>query len=193
MTVEVNDVFAQKEQILDKSTFLEAMSRVPQAVFIVTTDGEAGKAGLTATAVTSVSADPPSMVVCLNASNFSTAAFYKNKRININSLNSEHKNIANMFGKSVASGLIDPTPDQLQEASEKRFATDEWEAGTCPVLKNARAVFECDISDVKLVDTHLVIFAKVNNLRLETLKLGTPVLEAPSSALVYLERGYKDV
>ena len=183
MTAEVNDLSTQKELVLDKNTFFEAMSRVPQAVFIVTTDGEAGKAGLTATAVTSVSADPPSLLVCLNAANFSTMAFQKNKRITVNLVNSEQTVLANMFGKSVASGMIEPTSEQLLEASEKRFASYEWEVAICPVLKNARAVFECDISDLKLVDTHLVIFARVKAVR----------LGAPSSALVYLERGYRDV
>lgn len=164
-----------------KAIFLEAMSLVPQAVFIVTTDGEEGKAGLTATAVTSVSADPPSLLVCLNATNSSTMAFYKNKRINVNSLQSEQVSIANMFGKSVASGLSDPTPEQLREVREKRFLADEWETVDCPILKNARAVFECVISDVKMVDTHLVMFAKVIHVR----------LGPPSSALVYMERGYR--
>ena len=177
LTVENNSVRA------DKDSFLEAMSRVPQAVFIVTTDGVEGKAGLTATAVTSVSADPPTVLVCLNASNFSTAAFYKNKRITVNVPNSEQIELASKFGKSVASGLTNPSAEQLRDASEKRFETDDWEFAACPVLKGARAVFECEISDVKLVDTHLVVFAKVINV-----KIGDFV-----SGLVYIERGYRVV
>jgi flavin reductase (DIM6/NTAB) family NADH-FMN oxidoreductase RutF len=166
-----------------KSAFLDAMSRVPQAVFIVTTDGLEGKAGLTATAVTSVSADPPSLLICLNAANYSTMAFYKNKRLTVNSLQSEQVEIANVFGRSAAKGLIDPTPEQLREASESRFNSDDWEFANTPILRGARAVFECEIGDVKLVDTHLVVFAKVLNVRLGTTK----------SALIYLEREYKTV
>jgi flavin reductase (DIM6/NTAB) family NADH-FMN oxidoreductase RutF len=166
-----------------KDVFLDAMSRVPQAVFIVTTDGVEGKAGLTATAVTSVSADPPSLLVCLNAANFSTMAFYKNKRITVNSLEGDHTAIAALFGRSAAKDLTDPTPEQLREASEKRFNGDDWEFADTPILRGARAVFECEISDVKLVDTHLVVFAKVLNVRFGEV----------NPALVYLERGYKTV
>lgn len=184
MILEVIDVLQIVElNPVSKDTFLEAMSRVPQAVFIVTTDGVEGKAGLTATAVTSVSADPPSLLVCLNAANFSTMAFYKNKRITVNSLQSEQIEIANVFGRSVAMGLIDPTPEQLRQASEKRFNLDDWDFAATPILRGARAVFECEISEVKLVDTHLVVFAKVLNVRLGEV----------NPALVYLERGYKTV
>lgn len=168
---------------VSKGMFFDAMSSVPQAVFIVTTDGIEGKAGLTATAVTSVSADPPSLLVCLNASNSSTMAFFKNKSITINSLSGEQAALATMFGKSAAGDLIDPTPEQLREAREQRFEADVWDFESAPVLKGARAVFECDISDVKIVDTHLVIFAKVVSIRLGT----------GSSGLVYMERGYRIV
>ncbi|MET0746456.1 MAG: flavin reductase, partial [Microvirga sp.] len=44
----------------DPSRFREGMSRVAGAVHLVTTDGPAGRAGFTATAVTPVTDDPPS-------------------------------------------------------------------------------------------------------------------------------------
>jgi flavin reductase (DIM6/NTAB) family NADH-FMN oxidoreductase RutF len=183
MMDDITKIDAPKVEQVSKDVFLEAMSRVPQAVFIVTTDGAEGRAGITATAVTSVSADPPSLLICLNAANFSTMIFYKNKRITVNSLQSEQIEVAGVFGKSAAKGLINPTPEQLRQASEKRFNLDDWEFGEAPILRGARAVFECEISEVKLVDTHLVVFAKVLNVRLGAVK----------SALVYLERDYKAV
>ena len=46
--------------------FRDAIARLPSGVNIVTTAGSAGKAGFTATAVASVSDDPPTVLVCLN-------------------------------------------------------------------------------------------------------------------------------
>ena len=49
-----------------KSDFLNAMSYFAAGVTIVATDGPSGIAGQTVSAFTSISADPPSILVCLN-------------------------------------------------------------------------------------------------------------------------------
>lgn len=46
--------------------YRNAMARLGAAVNIVTTDGVAGRAGFAATAVCSVSDNPPTLLVCLN-------------------------------------------------------------------------------------------------------------------------------
>ena len=50
--------------IVDHQTF--AMSCMGAAVNIITTDGPAGRAGFTASAVCSVTDTPPTLLVCLN-------------------------------------------------------------------------------------------------------------------------------
>ena len=50
----------------DKQTFRDAMACVGAAVNIITTDGPAGLAGFTASAVCSVTDSPPTLLVCLN-------------------------------------------------------------------------------------------------------------------------------
>ena len=47
-------------------SFRAAMRRVASTVTVVTTGGPFSRHGMTATAVTSVSADPPSLLVCIN-------------------------------------------------------------------------------------------------------------------------------
>ena len=42
------------------------MAQLGSAVCVLTTEGEAGKYGITVSAVTSVSDDPPSLIVCVN-------------------------------------------------------------------------------------------------------------------------------
>src|SRR3712207_7651316 len=51
---------------LDAVLFREGMSRVAGAVHVVTTDGPAGRAGFTATAIAPVTDSPASLLVCVN-------------------------------------------------------------------------------------------------------------------------------
>ena len=51
-----------------KSDFRKAMRRLTSAVTVITTAHEDRRYGMTATAVTSVSADPPSLLICVNRS-----------------------------------------------------------------------------------------------------------------------------
>jgi len=51
---------------VSREQFRDAMARLGAAVNIVTTDGTAGRAGFTASAVCSVTDDPPTLLVCLN-------------------------------------------------------------------------------------------------------------------------------
>ncbi len=161
----MNDMQTKLEPV-SRDNFRAAMSLVPHAVYIVTTDGVEGRAGLTATAVSSVSADPPCLLVCLNAANASTQTFYKNMKLAVNSLGAEQESLANMFA-----------------SADKQFNDENWHFASSPILKNARCVFECEIAEVKLVNTHLIVFANVLNV----------VLGDAAQSLVYMERGYRAV
>ncbi len=55
-------------ELADKASFRDAMAHVGAAVNIITTDGPAGRAGFTASAVCSVTDTPPTLLVCLNRS-----------------------------------------------------------------------------------------------------------------------------
>ena len=48
--------------------YRDAMACLGAAVSIVTTDGKAGRAGFTASAICSVTDDPPTLLVCINRS-----------------------------------------------------------------------------------------------------------------------------
>jgi flavin reductase len=53
---------------IDQSLYRDAMSRLGAAVNVITTDGPAGRHGLTASAVCSVTDTPPTLLVCVNRS-----------------------------------------------------------------------------------------------------------------------------
>ena len=56
------------ESMLDQHTFRQGMANLGAAVNVITTDGGAGQAGFTASAVCSVTDTPPTLLVCLNRS-----------------------------------------------------------------------------------------------------------------------------
>src|SRR4249919_1070826 len=71
--------------------FREAMSRYGAAVHVITTDGPAGKGGFTATAVCSVSDDPPTLLVCVNRKSQNGQILTANGVFCINTLGAEHE------------------------------------------------------------------------------------------------------
>ena len=60
--------------------FRDGMSRIAATVHLITTDGPAGRAGLTATAVTSLSADPPMLLVCIKIGGNSAPVLLENEK-----------------------------------------------------------------------------------------------------------------
>ena len=54
---------------VEKQPYRDAMARLGAAVNVITTDGPGGRAGFTASAVTSVTDTPPTLLVCANRAN----------------------------------------------------------------------------------------------------------------------------
>ena len=65
---------------VEKQPYREAMARLGAAVNVITTDGPGGRAGFTASAVTSVTDTPPTLLVCANRTNNSYPAMKANAR-----------------------------------------------------------------------------------------------------------------
>lgn len=156
---------------IDGEVFREAMSRIGAAVHIVTTAGVAGRAGATMTAVTSVSDEPPTLLVCINRNGRLNTVLRGNGVFCINTLVTGDEDLAGVFA---GRGGLD---------HEARFQHGQWSVGALgtPVLAGARAVLECRVSDVSEVGSHTVVFGRV-----EAVHLGRK-----RSALLYVDRGYR--
>src|ERR1700754_4437328 len=74
---------------VEGTQFREAMSRLGAAVHVITTDGVAGMTGFTATAVSSVSDQPPTLLVCLNRRSQITSVLRENGVFCVNTLGAE--------------------------------------------------------------------------------------------------------
>ncbi|QEE47661.1 FMN reductase [Rhizobium sp. WL3] len=153
------------------AAYRNGMARLAAAVTIVTTDGPAGRAGFAATAVTSVSDNPPTLLVCLNKGSSAYLAVSANGLVSVNVLAAEHEPVSRLFGGK--------TP------VDERFAAATWETTTSgtPRLVDALVSFECRISEVHDGSTHDVLFCEVLDV--------TP--REDGQALVYFDRAYRTV
>jgi flavin reductase len=140
-----------------RQSFRNAMARLGAAVTIVTTSGPAGRAGLTASAVCSVTDDPPTLLVCVNRTASAAPAFRGNGVLCVNLLAATQQALSNRFAGM--DGAV---------TMEDRFALGAWHAGAsgAPVLEGAVASLDCRIADVIEKGTHSVIFAEVQSVAL---------------------------
>ncbi|MFN3548645.1 MAG: flavin reductase [Mesorhizobium sp.] len=140
---------------IEPARYRDAMANFAGAVHIVTTDGPAGRRGVTVIAACSVSDHPPTILVCLNRENEKNDVFRDNGVFALNTLAAEHQELSADFA-----GLTG-------KPSERRFDGDDWETIStgAPTLKNALAVFDCELMEAKDFATHRVLFGRVTGLR----------------------------
>jgi flavin reductase len=154
--------------------FLEGMSRAATFVAVVTTDGEAGRFGVTISSLTSVSADGdhPSLLACLHHLSPAASAILKNRAFCANLLHEDQHEVSDLFAGRLAAG---------EHAA--RFDRAPWIAGALgqPVLEGATASFQCQLATSVLWETHYIIIGRVTNVRLSDSR----------DALLYGQRAYR--
>ncbi|WP_180177316.1 flavin reductase [Acinetobacter sp. YH12039] len=158
--------------MIEATDFRNAMSLLTTAVNVITTEGEAGMYGFTASAVCSVTDTPPTLLVCMNQSSRSHAHFLENKVLSVNVLGAQHEHISNAFASSKLN-------------SEERFKLGSWtvlETGS-PILKDALVSFDCQIEQIQEVGTHSVFMCRVVAIK----------QSQQEESLVYFNRAYHAV
>lgn len=131
--------------------FIAAMAGAATQVSVVTTDGPSGRFGVTVSAFSSVSAEPPLVLVCINRRSPSVTAIEANGVFCVNLLGDDQAKIANCF----AGRPGDVTPYD--------FSCAEWERATttAPVLSSALASFDCHIETSYDAGTHRIFIGRV--------------------------------
>lgn len=158
---------------VEQPLFREAMSRYGAAVHVITTDGPAGKTGFTATAVCSVTDNPPTLLVCLNRKSESTQVLTANGVFCVNTLAYNDEALSNVFAGRTGAKFAE------------RFDVGDWlKLSTgAPALASAIVACDCRVTEINSVGTHNVIFGVVQAVR----------LGPADPALVYHGRIYKSV
>jgi flavin reductase len=149
--------------------YRDAMAQLAGAVSIITTNGEAGPFGFTASAVCSVTDSPPMLLVCMNRQSRQHEAFQTNAVLCVNVLASTQQVLSSTFANKTL-------------GMQQRFEHGKWIAGPSgsPLLLGALANFECRIHQVHEVGTHSIFIGEVMHID----------SDPRSEGLVYFDRGY---
>ncbi|QGZ66662.1 flavin reductase family protein [Paraburkholderia acidisoli] len=142
---------------LAAAEFKRGMRQLAASVSIITAHHAGQRAGLTATAVTSVCADPPTLLVCVNRSSQTFPLMRAAGRFSVNLLAAEHSDVAARFADAALHG-------------EAKFAHGVWHAGDngAPRLHAATATFECETRSLSEVGTHGIFVAAVTRIHVDT-------------------------
>lgn len=138
-----------------QQAFREAMAHLSAAVSVITSHGPAGRCGITATAVCSVTDTPPTLLVCVNRNSALNAVIKANGRLCVNVLASEHEEVARHFA-----GIT-------QVTMEQRFSLHDWQLQDArqPKLAGALANLEGRVAQVQEVGTHSVLLVELEDIQ----------------------------
>ncbi|MBL8659914.1 MAG: flavin reductase family protein [Rhodospirillales bacterium] len=137
---------------VNELSFKDALSRFATGVCVVTSVGEDGApAGMTISAFTSVSLDPPLVLFCLGRKNDVLIRGARDGRLAINILAEDQEEVSEIF------------------ASQKsdKFAGVAYTLGEsgCPTINGALAVLECAVAATHDGGDHLIVVGRVELLR----------------------------
>lgn len=134
---------------VDRATFFQIMSSFPTGVAIVTTlEPDGTPRGLTTNAVTSVSADPPILLVCIDRDSRTLPALRQSRRFVVNFMRDDHAEICELFASK----------------AEDKFAAVAWTPGLdgVPILhEGAVAHAQCITLEELEIGDHVVVTGRV--------------------------------
>ena len=160
------------QDVPSTAEFRTGLSLLPGGVTVITTDGPAGRAGFTASAVCSVTDAPPTVLVCMNRSSFAHQFFTGNRVLCVNVLAAAQQPLSALFSNR------DMTMAQ-------RFEQCAWQplATGAPAINGALVNLDGEIVATHDVGTHSVFIVELRRVHVPE--------DAPQQAgLAYFNRGY---
>ena len=144
--------------------FKLGMRSLAHAVTIVTAAHGGHRYGMTATAVCSASAEPPTVLVCLNRNSGTHGGVARSKAFCVNVLRADDSDLSNQFSGA--------------QSGEGRFKSREWSklATGSPVLLDALVSFDCRVVNKLAHSSHTIFLGEVEQVLFG--KKGRPLLYA---------------
>jgi len=133
------------------SDFRNAMRQLTGGVSVVTAGRGRDISGMTVTSVSSLSVDPPALIVSINRESSSLPLVKRYGFFGVNILTSDQLDIAERFtGKGGLKGV-------------DRFAGARWltRASGVPLLADALAAIDCEVEDIVERHSHAIIIGRV--------------------------------
>jgi flavin reductase (DIM6/NTAB) family NADH-FMN oxidoreductase RutF len=138
--------------------FRSAMRHLTAGVSVITVGRGRDISGMTVTSVSSLSVDPPSLIVSINRSSSSWPLLKSYGFFGVNMLNADQLDVAERFtGK-----------DGLKGAA--RFAGAEWmtRASGVPLLVGALAAIDCEVEDIVERHSHAIVIGRARDIKLSS-------------------------
>ncbi|MGB3387359.1 MAG: LysR substrate-binding domain-containing protein [Pseudaminobacter sp.] len=155
-----------------RTRFLGGMSHAACTVNIITTDGSSGRAGVTVSAMASVSADTerPTLLVCIHHLSPAAAAIIGNGVLCVNVLRDDQSYISDAFA------------GRFKEELGDKFHCTEWIAcaSGAPRIADPLVAFDCSVISGQRVGTHHIFLCEVTDVHIS--QSGSP--------LIYANRAY---
>ena len=146
--IALKNIFYKK---LMQEEFLKILRTLKQNVFIMTSGTEGDRCAVTVSSVTSLSLEPPLIIVCINKNASMHKNLEKNKKFCLNLLKSNQKDLANL-----CSG---------EDDGEKRFSQGEWSQTEPVFLTNAQSNIFCCIDEIFPFASHSLVIGKIFDLK----------------------------
>src|ERR1700722_2113960 len=155
-----------------RQRFLNGMSHAACTVNVVTTDGTAGRHGVTVWAMVSVSADTPQPIRlgCVHHKSTVADAILKNGVFCVNVLRDDQAHISEHFA------------GRLGAHGEAKFDCTEWgtQVTGAPRVLDALVAFDCKVTVSERVGSHFVLFGSVQDI----------FIAGSGAPLIYANRAY---
>jgi len=138
--------------------FRGAMRHLAGGVSVITAGRGKDITGMTVTSVSSLSVDPPSLVVSINRASSSWPLLKRHGFFGVNILTADQLEVAERFtGKGGLKGA-------------ERFAGASWTtaASGVPLLVGALAAIDCEAEDIVERHSHAIVVGRVLDLRLSS-------------------------
>ena len=152
------------------SDFRNAMRQLTGGVSVITAGKGRDISGMTVTSVSSLSVDPPCLIVSLNRESSSWPLVKRYGFFGVNILTSDQIDIAERFtGKGGLKGA-------------DRFAGARWttRASGVPLLADALSAIDCEVEDVVERHSHVIVIGRVLDV----------AVSARTAALAYWQGRY---
>jgi flavin reductase len=133
---------------MPKEQFLNAMRCLAASVSVVSVKDSSGKSyAMTASSVTSLTIEPPAILVCVNKDASIHHVLEQGAEICINILNNDQQEISNLCS--------------AKDAEPSRFKNDHWNQDGVPFLKHAQSNIFCEVDKIIEYHSHSIVISKV--------------------------------
>ncbi len=141
--------------MIDPVKFRNAMGEAVTGVYLITTDGEEGRFGMTLSSLTSISLEPATVMISVRNQSPTLAAILGNRVFGVNVLGTHQAEVSDVFAGRPRSG------------ERFDFGCAEFTDGDLdvPLLDDAIAALECRVWRTQEIHDHTLIFGLVEGCR----------------------------